>query len=100
MVKKYVQSNIPYFLSSLFRNSIIQYRLCSCGIEETVFHYFLDCCNFLNQRETLLMETSSITTLTVEKVLNGDKDINSNDNIILHNAVSKYIIATKRVNIF
>ena len=45
------------------------------------------------------METLSITTLTVEKVLHGDNDININDNIKLHNAVSKYIIATKRFNI-
>ena len=49
------------------------------------------------------METLSITTLTVEKLLHGDKDINVNDNIKLikiNNAVSKYIIATKRFNIF
>ena len=46
------------------------------------------------------METLSITTLTVEKVLHGDKDIDINDNIKLNNAVSKYIIATKRFNIF
>ena len=46
------------------------------------------------------METLSITTLRVEKVLHGDKDIDINDNIKLNNAVSKYIIATKRFNIF
>ena len=45
------------------------------------------------------METLSITTLTVEKVLHGDKDININDNIKLYNAVSKYIIATKRFKV-
>ena len=84
--------------SHLFRNNIIQNRLCTCGIEETVFHYFFESCNFLNHRDSLLMETLSITTLTVEKVL--DEYININDNIKLHNAVSKYIIATKRFNIF
>ena len=42
----------------------------------------------------------NITTLTVEKVLHGYKDINIQDNIKLHNAVSKYIITTKRFNIF
>ena len=46
------------------------------------------------------MKTLSNTTLTVEKVLHGDKYININDNIKLDNAVSKYIIATKRFNIF
>ena len=86
--------------SHLFRNNIIQNRLFTCGIEETVFHYFFECCNFLNHRDSILMETLSITTLTVEKVFHGDKDININDNIKLHNAVSKYIIATKRFNIF
>ena len=53
----------------------------------------------LNHRDSLLMETLSITTLAVEKVLHGDKDVNINDNIKLHNAVSKYIIATKKFNI-
>ena len=46
------------------------------------------------------METLSITTLTVKKVLHGDKDININNNTRLHHAVSKYIIAIKRFNIF
>ena len=46
------------------------------------------------------METLSITKLTVKKVLHGDKDININNNTQLHNAVSKYIIAIKRFNIF
>ena len=46
------------------------------------------------------METLSITTLTVKKVLHGDKDININDNIKLNNAVSKYIIATKDLTSF
>ena len=46
------------------------------------------------------MENLSITTLTVEKVLHGDKDININDNIKLHRAVSKNTIATKRLSIF
>ena len=69
-------------------------------LKKTVFHYFFECCNFLSHRDTLLMEALSITTLTVEKVLHGDKDVNINDNIKLNNAVSKYIIATKRFNIF
>ena len=51
----------------------------------------------LSHRDSLLMETLSITTLAVEKVLHGDKDVNINDNIKLHNAVSKYIIATKKI---
>ena len=38
--------------------------------------------------------------MTVEKVLHRDKDININDNIKFHNAVSKYIIATERFNTF
>ena len=80
--------------SHLFRNNIIQNRLCTCGIEETVFHYFFECRNFLNQRDSLLMETLSITTLTVEKVLHGDKYININDNIKLH----KYIIVYQSIS--
>ena len=32
--------------SHLFRNNIIQNRLCTCGIEETVFHYFLNAITF------------------------------------------------------
>ena len=62
--------------------------------------FFFECCYFLNQIDCLLMKTLSITTLTIEKALHGDKDIYIQDNIKLHNAVSKYIIATKRFNIF
>ena len=44
--------------------------------------------------------TTPILTLTVEKALHGDNDLSVQDNTKLHDAVSNYIIATKRFNIF
>ena len=86
--------------SHLFRNNITHHKFCTCGIEETVFHFFFECTNFVTLRDILLNETLSFSTLTVKKVLHGEESLNIRENIKLHAAVSKYIVATRRFNIF
>ena len=83
--------------SHLYRNNITQNKFCTCGIEETIFHFFFECTNFVSSRDILQNETLLFLNLTMKKVLHG---LNNNENIRLHTAVSKYIIATGRFNIF
>ena len=38
---------------SQYRNYISFDKYCICGEEETVFHYFFECRNYINPRNTL-----------------------------------------------
>ena len=86
--------------SHLYRNNITQNKFCTCGIEETIFHFFFECTHYVSSRDILLNETLSFLNLTMKKVLHGDESLNNYENIRPHAAVSKYIIATGRFNIF
>ena len=68
----------------------------------TVFHYFFInlFCNYINPRNTLLNETLSIANISVLKILHGDERLCIGDNMKLHQAVSRFIISTKRFNIY
>ena len=69
-------------------------------MEETVFHFFFECTNFVISRDNLLNETVSFLNLTMKRVLHGDEVLNKHEYILLHAAVSKYIVGTRRFNIF
>ena len=84
----------------LYRNNITQNKFCTCGIEETIFHFFFECTHYVSSRDILLNETLSFLNLTMKKVLHGDESLNNYENIRLHAAVSKYIVSTGRFNIF
>ena len=73
---------------------------CICGQEEIVFHYFFECCRYTNLRNTLLNDTLSFTNISVLKILHGDEMVCIRDNMKINDAVSKYIISTKRFNIY
>ena len=77
--------------SDIFRNNISNNRFCSCGDEETVFHFFFECRNYTNARDILINETVHITNITVMKILNGDEHLSTHDNAKIHEAVSKFI---------
>ena len=78
--------------SDIFINNISIDKFCICGEEETVFHYFFECCNYTNLRNTFLNETLSIANLSVLKILHGDESLSIRDNMKLNDAVSKFII--------
>ena len=86
--------------SDIYRNNISFDKYCICGEEETVFHYFFECRNYINPRNTLLNETLSIANISVLKILHGDERVCIGDNMKLHHAVSRFIISTKRFNIY
>ena len=86
--------------SDIYRNNISFDKYCICGEEETVFHYFFECRNCINPRNTLLNEILSIANISVLKILHGDERLCIGDNMKLHQAVSRFIISTKRFNIY
>ena len=85
--------------SDLFNNNITSNKYCVCGNEETAYHFFFDCQNYMIMRNTLINETGFIAHLTTDLILTGDDTLSQRQTIMLHIAVSKYIIATNRFNI-
>ena len=85
--------------SDLFINNIIDNKNCTCGSEENALHFFLECPNYNLFRNTLIIDTSFITLLTVDTILNGDDSLSRQDNVLLHKAVSKFILSTNRFTI-
>ena len=86
--------------SDIFRNNKSNNRFCSCGDEETVFHFFFECRNYTNARDILINKTVHITNITIMKILNGDEHLSTHDNTKIHEAVSKFIVSSKRFTIF
>ena len=86
--------------SDIYRNNISFDKYCICGEEETVYHYFFECRNYINPRNTLLNETLSIANISVLRILNGDERLCISDDKKLHQAVSRFIISTKSFNIY
>ena len=80
--------------SDIYRNDISFDKYCICGEEETVFHYFFECRNYINPRNTLLNETLSIANISVLKILHGDEKLCIGDNIIRFLISTKYLIFT------
>ena len=77
-------------------NNIIDNELCNCGRTETAFHYFLECPLYIVQRNQLMLETIFLPSLTLNIILNGDERLDTQGNIELHEAVSRYITQTTR----
>ena len=86
--------------SHLFTNNISPNMFCNCGEEETIFHFFFECRDYINSRDILLNETMPFTTLSIIKILHGDKSLCTRDITKLHEAVSKYIVSSKRFAIY
>ena len=89
------QSNSYLFINNIFPN-----KFCNCGEEETIFHFFFECIDYINSRDILLNDTMPFTTLSIFKILHGDKSLCTCDIFKLHEAVSKYIVSSKCFTIF
>ena len=82
--------------SDLSKNNITNNKLCTCGDEETAFHFFFACPKYTVLRNTFLSDTVFVERLTVNVILSGDFDMSIQHNIDLHNAVSNFIKKTDR----
>ena len=84
--------------SYIYKNNIFNNRYCTLGDGETVFHFFFECRNYTNARDILINETVYITNLM--KILNGVEQLSTHGSTKIHEAVSKFIVSTKRFTIF
>ena len=84
----------------LFIYDISPNKFCRCGEEETIFNFFFECLYYINFRDVLINETLPFTTLSIVKILHGNKSLCTRDIIKLHEAVSKFIVSSRRFTIF
>ena len=82
--------------SDLYANKLTVNDLCSCGLSETHFHYFFECMNYIVQRDQLYNDTLFLPRLSLSTVLNGHAECTVQQNMLMFEAVSRYIYATKR----
>ena len=80
----------------LSSNNITDINTCNCGNIETAFHFFFECPLYTVHRNQLLLNTAFVPSLTLNVILNGDKNLSTRDNIRLHEAVSNFISNTNR----
>ena len=78
----------------LFRKNIIDSPLCTCGCPETVNHFFLQCPQFITQRQNLLSNLPCIPT--IGNILFGNDQLSPDVNRQLYLDVQNYIASTKR----
>ena len=83
--------------SDIFRNNISNNRFCTCGDEETVFHFFFEFRNYTNAMDILINET--VCRYEDSKCLMV-MNIYLPMIIPKYEAVSKFIVSSKRFTIF
>ena len=82
--------------NDLSSNNITDINTCNCGNIETAFYFFIECPLYTVHRNQLLSNTAFVPSLTLNVILNGDKNLSTRDIIRLHEAVSNYISNTNR----
>jgi len=80
----------------LYMCNIVQSPLCSCGSIETVYHYFLECDRFRQQREVLINTIAPLAPTSLNTLLYGDESIDFEKNTRIFDAVHEYIKQSKR----
>ena len=84
----------------LYRVNLTNRMSCDCGAAaENSIHFLLRCPLFHNQRTTMLRELSWYNNITNNTLLNGDPNLDSDQNISLCKSVQKFICKSKRFNI-
>ena len=81
--------------SDLFNNNIIDNRYLL--VVRGNYISFFDCPMRIMHRHEMYNEID-VANVTLHIILNGDDGLNHHDNVIIHEAVSSYIKATKRFN--
>ena len=79
------------------RVNIVPSHSCSCSANfETVQHYFIECRNFVNQRQNLFRALSFISVITLDTLLYGFSTFDNERNALIITAVLLFIKETKR----
>ena len=83
--------------NDLFHNHLRYNPFCDCLEEiEDAEHYFFRCRRFIDQRLSLFHKTRHLHPLNTNLLLSGNLNISYNDNVLLFEAVQKYIKDTAR----
>ena len=76
----------------LFYNHLRDDPLCDCQQDvEDAEHFILKCPRYLKQRLVMFHKTRQFRPLSVSVVLNGNPDLDAENNLILFDAIQKYI---------
>ena len=80
------------------KKHIVKSPLCACGHGdiENVYHFFLRCPLYRDQRIDLNNTISGYTALTLNVLLSGDETLPFASNVVIFESAQKYILATKR----
>ena len=91
-----LRTNCSALNLTLFQKNVVESPLCHCGELESTDHYFFICQTYNDQRQQLLNTVNPICNATSILLLFGDSSLTLDQNIIIFDAVQKYILATKR----
>ena len=91
-----LRTNCSSLNLTLFQKGISQSPLCTCGEVESAEHYFLRCHAYDMAREELLRAVNPICVASTKLLLFGDKSLSYENNVLIFNAVHKYIILSHR----
>ena len=83
--------------SHLYDNHLSDTRSCECGAPvECEFHYFMECQNYIVQRDKMQRTILNMSSFTMKTILCGDDgaSLDTNKNIFI--AVCEYIQTTGR----
>ena len=80
----------------LFVRNIVPSPLCSCGIQETSYHFLLICPLYTDQRRIMLSSVEELTEVTLHNLLYGDETLSEDQNKIMFDAVHLFIQLSKR----
>ena len=87
-------SSLSYDLYS--KNIIESLCNCRCGDTENADHFFFRCHLYRNHRQELMDTISQHGNITLNIILNGDLHLCNESNIVIFEAVQRYIQRTKR----
>ena len=83
--------------ADLFRVNLINDSGCVCGwVIENAFHYFLECCLYVEAHEQLTNNLQSLDSLLIETLLFCDDSLSEEQNAQIFISVQLYIKQTKR----
>ena len=91
-----LRTNCSSLNLDLFVKNISDSSMCLCGNVEDTQHYFFHCIHFRQQRTVLINEISRYYNPSLTLLLHGDQTLSFETNVIIFQAVHKYICNTQR----
>ena len=91
-----IRTNCSQLKSQLYNNGLTENKYCTCGVEDTPYHFFFVCNQFTVERNSFFMNTLDLGNINLNTILYGFKDGEVEKNQVLSNAVSLYLESTSR----